>query len=1085
MKRIFLFLLVFSLIFTYGYADETSLEAYDGVDGSTTVNYDTETVKLDTKSEDTKAKDKMKLSLDYKEAIIKVGDKFSLPKFATAISTDGAEKKISLKWNREVDTSKEGTYKFIGRAKGTPKKLEFTLVIKSEILRKTITSPNGNISVNFSNEDGKPYYSINSKKENIIKKSGMGFEFANSSNMIKDFNLNSCTINSFEETWKPVWGQRSKIVNNYNELTVNLQEKDNLKRQLKIVFRVFDDGVGFRYEIPEQENVDDIIITDELTEFSFTGDHKSWWIENDWDSYEYTYNTTPISEVDEISTPFTMKTSNGTYISIHEAALYDYSGMALKKSDKDNKTLESALCPWYGSEVKVKGINEPLKSVKTPWRTITITDSAAKLAESDLILNLNEPNAIKDTSWIKPMKYVGIWWEMHIGKSTWHSGDKHGATTENAKKYIDFASENDIEGLLVEGWNEGWDGDWKDQNFLVPYEDFKLDEVLDYCREKNVNYIMHNETGGVVSGDSPYAYSKQMKDAYEMYQEKGIHAIKSGYVADGGVTTEFGKQHHHGQYMVNHYNNAVKLAADYQISINTHEPIKDTGISRTYPNWVSREGAQGQEYNAWSAGNPPEHATILPFTRLLSGPMDYTPGIFDVKIHHAPANRVHSTRAKQLALMVIMYSPLQMVTDLPENYKDENGEMIQEFKFIKDVPSDWDETIFQECEIGDYVTVARKAKGLDEWYIGCVTDENPRDIEIDLEFLGKGRYIAEIYEDGIDADYEKNPTSVTLRRAIVNSKSKIKASMIKSGGMAVRIYPATNNDLDKLVTSVTIPETYAVVTPDDSFKLPEKATVTRADGSSTQEEIKWDNKVDTSKVENYTFIGTVKDLDLKVSFLLTVEYEEIEIPEGHVRIHYSRDEDDYKDWTLWLSGDTTNPGNSEEWPNGMEQTNRDAKGIYFDVPLTKDVKELSFIFVNKKTGEQDGNEKHYAVDPKINEIWCNQGSDEIVTIPRNILRIHYKRDNVDYDNWTLWLWHDTTDPGEEWPKGMKPTGKDDFGVYWDVPLVDNAARVSFLMVDSTTGTKDGGDKTFPEVQDYRQVWCVEGTDEIYLNPDIN
>lgn len=657
-------------------------------------------------------------------------------------------------------------------------------------------SPDGQIQVLFAlNDKGLPNYSVQYRGENIIEPSALGFIFEGMGPLTKGFKLIDKSSRSFDNTWQTVWGERSEIRNHYNELTFGLQEAKGLKRKVNIIFRVFDDGVAFSYEIPQQRNVEDIRITDELTQFKLAGNHLSWWIENHWDSYERTYQTTSLAEVKEVSTPFTMRTNKGTHISIHEAKLVDYSGMALRKIG--GNSFISALAPWANSNIKVKGMNGKRTSVTTPWRTIQIAPSAGELAESNLILNLNDPNKLEDTSWIEPMKYMGIWWEMHVGVSDWgRHNNNHGATTHNTKRYIDFihkylidGTENEKVGLLVEGWNVGWDGEWW-KNFdkfgfteQYEYPDYDLSEVVAYGKDRGVEIIAHNETSGGIEN-----YDNQLIAAYKDYQRLGIHAIKSGYVANSGMMQPKG-EHHHGQYMVNHYNNAVIQAADYQIMINTHEPIKDTGLRRTYPNWVSREGAKGQEYNAWSEGNPPEHTTILPFTRLLSGPMDYTPGIFDVEIEQND-RRVHSTRAKQLALMVAMYSPVQMITDLPQNYMDENGEIFPEFKFMVDVPVEWDETVYLDSQVGDYVTLARKEKGQDEWYLAAYTDENPRELKIPLGFLGEGKYVAEIYADGADADYDTNPESVSISKKVVDAGTTLTASLIKSGGMAVRFYKA-------------------------------------------------------------------------------------------------------------------------------------------------------------------------------------------------------------------------------------------------------------------------------------------------------
>ena len=647
-----------------------------------------------------------------------------------------------------------------------------------------VKSPNQDVSLKFNLEEGAPNYQLLYQSEELIKPSSLGFKFKDQPALSGGFELVDVKRKEVNNSWEPVWGQKSKIKNHYQQLTVHLQEKKDLQRQVKLVFRVYNDGLGFRYILPDQENLSQFNIVSEETKFQFANDNTAWWIQNDWNSYEYTYGETALSEMKPASTPLTMKTPQGTYLSIHEAALIDYAGMALNPSQKNNTTLKSNLAPWPDGS-KVKG-ETPLK---TPWRTIQIGADAGDLIESSLILNLNQPNKLEDTDWIQPMKYIGIWWAMHIRKASW-SGWKsdHGATTENAKRYIDFAAEyldsqNQPIGLLVEGWNQGWEFGWNNQNYTTPYSDFDLKEVVNYAQEHGVEYIAHNETGGDVKN-----YLSQLDEAYDLYQELGIHSIKSGYVADNGLRKPAG-HNHHGQWMVNHYLDAVKRAAEHQIMINTHEPIKATGLSRTYPNWMTREGVQGMEYNAWSAGNPPEHTTILPFTRMLSGPIDYTPGIFDIEFNqYQPKNRVHTTRAKQLALYPIIFSPHQMAADLPENYQG-----AEEFEFIKNVPVTWDETIVPQAEIGDYVTIARR-KGA-EWYIGTITDEEPRQLEIKLDFLEDDQeYMAYIYEDGPQADYESNPTDVAIRKIKVSADDVLSASLIKSGGQAVRLVPITKSN---------------------------------------------------------------------------------------------------------------------------------------------------------------------------------------------------------------------------------------------------------------------------------------------------
>ncbi|SEA78507.1 Glycosyl-hydrolase 97 C-terminal, oligomerisation [Thalassobacillus cyri] len=732
---------------------------------------------------------------------------------------------------------------------------------EQENIKTFAHSPNGKVKVEFHlTEQGEPQYQISYGKTFLIEPSSLGFQFKEQAPLKRNFKIIDTSIENFNEHWEPVWGEKSKIKNHYKQLTIYLQEKDEPKRKMNIVFRIYDDGVGFRYVLPQQENLDENLqITGEETEFHFSSNNTSWWIPNDWDSYEYNYNKTPLSEVDEVSTPLTMKTPEGIHLAVHEAALIDYSGMALKAVNGEENTLKSILAPWPDSNVKVKKDSLP---VETPWRTIEIGEDAGDLVESDMILNLNEPSAIEDTSWIEPMKYVGVWWEMISGKSTWASGEKHGATTENAKRYIDFANkyldtENQNIGLLVEGWNIGWDGNWIENgdkfSFTEPYPDYNLDEVVQYAKDRNVSYIMHNETSGDIIN-----YEEQMDEAYRMYQQLGIHAIKSGYVADYGIHNPEG-QKHHGQYMVNHYNNAVKKAAEYDIMINTHEPIKPTGLARTYPNWMSREGVMGMEYAAFGdQNNPPEHDTILPFTRMMGGPIDFTPGIFDVNISHADT-RVHSTRAKQLALYVTITTGTQMVADLPENYKDENGQILPEFKFIKDVPVTWDDIIVPNAEIGDYATIVRRSGN--EWYIGSITDEKARDLDVALDFLDNGKkYVAEIYSDGPEANLEKNPTQVSIDRVSVDSNDTLTASMAAGGGHAVRLYPADKEEVKEL------PE----------YKAPELTM----DYKEVPEEIQTNDQFEvTATVTNEGNIITGKELELQINGE-TVSKKKIRIAPG-------------------------------------------------------------------------------------------------------------------------------------------------------------------------------------------------------------
>lgn len=639
----------------------------------------------------------------------------------------------------------------------------------SEVQR--ITSPNNQISVAVELSDGQLQYRVNANKKALLSPSAMGFEFKNQPALYKDFDIVSVDRKSVDNTWQRVWGPNKSVQNHYNEMRVNLQEKSALKRKLSVVFRVFDDGIGFRYQLPIQPNLDEFNITSELTQFAFADDFTAWSAPADFNTYEQEYKQTPLSEVGSANTPITLRSPHGQYLSIHEAALTDYSDMTLLQT-ADKTTFKSNLVPWPDG-IKVKG-QTPFN---TPWRTIQIADSAANLINSDLIINLNEPTKIKDTSWIKPMKYLGIWWGMHMRKYTWEAGPKHGATTENTKMYIDFAAENNLSGVLVEGWNQGWET-WhtavNKQDFTKPYPDFDIDEIVRYADSKGVGLIGHHETGGNIP-----LYEAQLEAAFEFYHKAGVHSIKTGYA--GNMLPE--GTHKHSQYMVRHYRKVLELAAKYKIMVNAHEPIKDTGISRTYPNMMTREGARGMEWNGWSEGNSPEHTVMLPFTRMLSGPVDYTPGIFNILFDPQEQYRVHTTLAKQLAMFINLYSPMQMASDMIENYQGQPA-----FKFIKDASADWDESIALNGEIGDYVTIARRAD--DEWFVASMTDENARQVRVPLSMLGQDTsYVAEIYSDALTTDFLTRPTDIEINRFQVTSKDVLEVAMANGGGMVVRIYP--------------------------------------------------------------------------------------------------------------------------------------------------------------------------------------------------------------------------------------------------------------------------------------------------------
>lgn len=694
------------------------------------------------------------------------------------------------------------------------KKIVFTvlLLFSIQIYSQSVQSPSKNISVIFSlADDGKPNYSVSYKNKPIILNSNLGIKLKEGGDLDADFVIDSIKRTTVNEIWQPVLGEQSNIKNNYNEISINLSQKA-LGRKLNISFRVFDEGVAFRYEFPKQDKLNYFIISDELSEFNLTGNHKVFWLPGDFDSNEYIYEETLFSEINSdkvnlnngigfkaitkkyaIQSPLMMKTADDVYLNIFEAAVVNYPVMQLDV-DIQNYKLKSSLAPnALGDKAYLQ---TPFVS---PWRTIMISDDARDIVSSKMILNLNEPCKLYDTSWIKPMKYVGIWWEMHIGKSTWdyagsqnaqNNGElkptgKHGATTANTKRYIDFAAKHGIDGVLVEGWNVGWEdwfGNWKENvfDFTTPYPDFNLKEVNDYAKSKGIKMIMHHETSGSVAN-----YERYLDRALNLMKEYGYTAAKTGYVGKIIPRGEF----HDGQTMVNHYNFVAQRFADYKMMVNSHESSRPTGYSRTYPNYICSEAARGTEFNAWSIGNTVNHETILPFTRLLGGPMDYTPGIFEIKMSaydKSKKEQLHSTLAKQLALYVTMYSPLQMAADLPENYEQH----LDAFQFIKDVPVDWQESKYLEAEPGDYLTVVRKDKHSENWFLGAITDENSRDTEIRLDFLSPNKkYQAIIYQDGKAADWQNNPKSYAIKTIQVTSKSKIKLHLAKGGGTAISFKP--------------------------------------------------------------------------------------------------------------------------------------------------------------------------------------------------------------------------------------------------------------------------------------------------------
>jgi len=682
------------------------------------------------------------------------------------------------------------------------------------VFSQNVQSPSNKIAVNFKlTASGQPTYSVNYKNKTVIFESALGVKLKDKPALDANFKVETSKNTSFNESWKPVLGEQSTIVNHYNELIVFLAQKEtNIK--MNIIFRVFDEGVAFRYDFPKQNDLNYFIISDEVSQFNLTENQNVFWIPGDFDSQEYAYNETSFSDINTqkidlnngigvksiagqhvIQSPLMMKSPSGLYLNIFEAAVVNYPIMHLNAEVKNYKLSANLVPNAIGDKAYLQA---PCVS---PWRTIMISDDAKDIVGSKMILNLNEPCKIEDTSFIKPMKYVGIWWEMHVGKSTWdYAGSqnaqnvltrdllpsgKHGATTENTKKYIDFAAKNGFDGVLVEGWNTGWEdwfGNWKEEvfDFVTAYPDFDIAAVTAYAKSKNVKMIMHHETSGSVAN-----YERHLDRAFDNMIKYGYPAVKSGYVGKIIPRGEF----HDGQTMVNHFNFVARRAADYKLMINSHESSRPTGYSRTYPNYIAAEAARGNEFNAWSTGNPPMHETILPFTRLLGGPMDYTPGIFEIKMSYydkSKTEQVHTTLAKQLALYVTMYSPLQMAADLPENYE----RYPDAFQFIKDVAVDWDESKYLEAEPGDYLTVARKTKGKETWFLGAITDENARKSEIKLDFLSKGKkYKAIIYEDAKDADWKNNPIAYKIKMMVVTNTSKINLNLAPGGGTAISFEP--------------------------------------------------------------------------------------------------------------------------------------------------------------------------------------------------------------------------------------------------------------------------------------------------------
>lgn len=670
------------------------------------------------------------------------------------------------------------------------------LSVESAKAAVEVASPNSEIVITVDDIDGRATYSVAFRGVQVIAPSRLGMRFSGVAGFDADLKIAATATAAHDETWEQPWGERRLVRNKYNELFVEFASTKGPERRLGVRLRVFDDGVGFRYEFTRQKGLKSDAIVDELTEFTFDERSDVWWIPaRYWNRYEKLYRKTSASEDFTAHTPMTLRTPSGVHLSVHEAGLVDYASMSLRVNRPGR--FKADLAPWSDGEL-VK-VSAPFVS---PWRTIQISPDAKGLLNSSLVLNLNEPNILGDVSWFEPAKYVGVWWEMHINDSSWGMQPLHGATTENVKRYIDFAAKYGFKGVLVEGWNVGWDENWfgdgKVFDFAKAYPDFDLPALAAYAQEKGVRIIGHHETGGAASH-----YEKQMEDAFKLYEANGVRVVKTGYVADGGLIQRIDRdgierfEWHDGQFMANHHLNVVKAAARHKIAINPHEPIKDTGLRRTYPNWVAREGARGQEYNAWGQPpNPPEHEAMLAFTRMLAGPMDFTPGIFDLEPNKRapvredmqrsdPASRVQTTLAKQLALYVVLYSPIQMAADLPENYE----KRLDAFQFIEDVPTDWEESIGVNGEVGDFVTFARKARGGDDWFVGSITDESAREISISLDFLdGEKKYVAEIYRDGKKADWKTNPYDIVIEKRNVTRADTLKFRLAPGGGAAVRLH---------------------------------------------------------------------------------------------------------------------------------------------------------------------------------------------------------------------------------------------------------------------------------------------------------
>jgi alpha-glucosidase len=648
-----------------------------------------------------------------------------------------------------------------------------------------LVSPDGRNEVAVEVREGGLYYALRRDGKSVLMPSRLGFAFRDGDTLAAGLRVTGAARDSADETWTQPWGEVARVRDHHRELRVEVAEEGARNRRFAVVFRAFDDGVAFRYELGE--GFGDFLMMEELTEFALADNARAWWIPGNQpepDRQEILYSASPVSRLDTVHTPLTLQMSDGTQLVIHEANLVDYAGMYLARTG--NRTLRSTLARWADG-VAVRG-SAPFA---TPWRTLQLADRPEDLAPSLLTLKLNPPSRIADTRWIRPMKYNGVWWGMHLNVETWGQGPKHGATTANTKRYLDFAAANGLGGTLVEGWNLGWDEDWFNTmqatfSFTQPYPDFDLPGIAAYARERGLTLIGHHETATKIDN-----YERQLDSAMALYERVGVTAVKTGYVGD---KTEHGHAHQ-SQFMVRHHRRVIETAARHGIMVNVHEPIKDTGERRTWPNMLSREGSRGMEYAAWGGegGNPPEHETILFFTRMLAGPMDYTPGIFDILIQRPTGTprrpdeaRPRTTLAKQLALYVVLYSPLQMAADLPENYEGQPA-----FQFIRDVAVDWDTTVVIDGEIGDYVIVARKTRGEDEWFLGAITDEDARTFDVPLDFLPAGRrYVAEIYADGPGADWRDNPLPIDIHQQEVDRRTKLRLDLARGGGQAIRIRPA-------------------------------------------------------------------------------------------------------------------------------------------------------------------------------------------------------------------------------------------------------------------------------------------------------